>query len=198
MTNPVALAIDTSRERLQLALLLADGHLDPDVTDIAKGHAEIIMEKIGTLLSRNGLDYSGIDRVAVTTGPGSFTGLRIGLSVARGLGLALDIPVLGIPTLLAISLGHQGQSEIILDAGRSEAYVQRFCAPGVAVDKPVLADLGHSLQAASRAAPDDWRVDIAAMARFAAKADPEKFPPAPVYIRPADAKPQTKGKVARQ
>lgn len=198
MTNPVTLAIDTARERLQLALLLADGHVDPDVTDIAKGHAEIIMGKIDALLSRNGLDYSGLDRIAVTTGPGSFTGLRVGLSVARGLGLALDIAVIGVPTLFAISLGHQGQSEIILDAGRSEAYRQLFSAPGIAAGQPELTDLRHSLQTASRAASDDWRVDIAAMARFAAKADPENFPPDPVYIRPADAKPQTKGKVARQ
>lgn len=198
MTTPLTLAIDTSRERLQLALVLAGGHVDADVADIARGHAELIMDRIGTLLLRNGLAYEDLERVAATTGPGSFTGLRTGLSVARGLGLALDIPVIGVSTLAAISLGHQGGDEIILDAGRNEAYVQRFSAPGVARDEPFLADLSSALKAAARPAPDDWRVDIVALVRFAAQADPQAFPPDPVYIRPADAKLQTRGKVARR
>lgn len=198
MTTPPTLAIDTSRERLQLALVLSGGHVDADIADIARGHAEIIMDRIGALLLRNGLAYKDLERVATTTGPGSFTGLRIGLSVARGLGLALGIPVIGVPTLAAISLGREGGGEIILDAGRGEAYVQRFSAPGITRDDPFLADLSSALKAAARSAPDDWRVDIAALARFAAKADPQAFPPDPVYIRPADAKPQTRGKVARK
>ncbi|WP_157969954.1 tRNA (adenosine(37)-N6)-threonylcarbamoyltransferase complex dimerization subunit type 1 TsaB [Pelagibacterium sediminicola] len=198
MTTPLTLAIDTSRERLQLALVLADGHVDADIADIAKGHAEIIMDRIGGLLLRNGLAHKDLERVAATTGPGSFTGLRIGLSVARGLGLALDIPAIGVSTLAAISLGHGGGGEIILDAGRGEAYVQRFSAPGVAMDEPCLTDLSSALAAAARSAPDDWRVDVAALARFAASADPQAFPSDPVYIRPADAKPQTRGKVARR
>lgn len=198
MTTPVTLAIDTARERLQLALVLADGRIESDIAEIARGHAEIIMERIGALLERNGLDYGALGRVTTTTGPGSFTGLRIGMSVARGLGLALDIPVIGVPTLLAISLGHEGAREIILDAGRSEAYTQHFSAPGIPAGEPRLTPLQEALDAASRSAPDTWRVDIGAMACFAATADPDAFPPDPVYIRPADAKPQTRGIVARQ
>jgi tRNA threonylcarbamoyladenosine biosynthesis protein TsaB len=198
MTLPVTLAIDTARERLQLALLLPDGRVDTDVTDIAKGHAEIIMDRIGALLARNGLAYADLSRIAVTTGPGSFTGLRIGLSVARGLGLALSIPVIGVPTLLALSLSRTGASEIILDAGRSEAYVQSFSAPGKPAGAPRLGDLTQSLQVAARTAPDGWHLDIERLARFATTADPDQFPPDPHYFRAADAKPQTKGKVARQ
>ena len=54
MTTPPTLAIDTSRERLQLALVLSGGHVDADIADIARGHAEIIMDRIGALLLRNG------------------------------------------------------------------------------------------------------------------------------------------------
>ncbi|WP_196260391.1 tRNA (adenosine(37)-N6)-threonylcarbamoyltransferase complex dimerization subunit type 1 TsaB [Pelagibacterium limicola] len=198
MSSPLTLAIDTSRERLQLALAMRDDRVDTAVEEIAKGHAEIIMDRIGALLARNGHDYLDLDQVAVTTGPGSFTGLRIGLSVARGLGLARAIPVIGLPTLFAISLSRPGGSEIILDAGRNEAYRQSFSAPGMPLDAAQLADLKHCLEAAARTAPDDWRVDIAQVARFAALADADRFPPDPVYIRPADAKPQIKGKVARQ
>lgn len=198
MTEPKTLAIDTARARLQLALLLKDGRIDTEITDIARGHAEIIMGKTGDLLARNGSAYADLERIAVTTGPGSFTGLRIGLSVARGLGLARGIPVIGIPTLLAVSLSRERPSEIILDAGRGEAYAQNFSAPGIPASVPLLVDLAHALEGAARTAPDDWLLDIEKIARFAAAADPQRFPPDPVYVRPADAKPQTKGKVARQ
>src|SRR5690606_20932616 len=103
MTTPVTLAIDTARERLQLALILADGTADTEIRDIAKGHAEIIFPAIDALLARHGLAYKDLQRIGVSTGPGSFTGLRIGLSAARGLGVALDIAVIGIPSLVALS-----------------------------------------------------------------------------------------------
>ena len=84
----------------------ADGSVDVSIDEIAQGHAELIFPRIEALLTRNGVAYDQLTRIAVTTGPGSFTGLRIGLSAARGLGLARHIPVIGIPSLLAISLGH--------------------------------------------------------------------------------------------
>lgn len=198
MTTPVTLAIDTARERLQLALVLADGATDSEIRDVAKGHAELIFSAIAALFARNGLAYDDLDRIAVTTGPGSFTGLRIGLSAARGLGLALDIAVIGVPSLLALSLSRPGPSEMIVDARRGQAYRQSFSAPGVADGDPELVDLQASLQAASREHPDDPMIDIAAMARFAAGADPARFPPDPAYIRPADAKPQVNARVARR
>lgn len=198
MSFPLTLAIDTARARLQLALLRADGRVDSDITDIAKGHAEIIMARIEALLDRNAIGLSELERIAVTTGPGSFTGLRIGLSVARGLGLAKGIPVIGVPTLLAISLGLEGSTSLVLDAGRSEAYVQKFAAPGNPSNPPALVPLEEALADAGRDAPDEWLIDIENIARFAAEADPDDFPPDPLYVRAADAKPQTKGKVARQ
>ncbi|WP_421951917.1 tRNA (adenosine(37)-N6)-threonylcarbamoyltransferase complex dimerization subunit type 1 TsaB [Pelagibacterium sp.] len=198
MSTPVTLAIDTARERLQLALVLSNGAIETEIVDIAKGHAEIIFGAMGTLLDRCGLTYQSLNRIAVTTGPGSFTGLRIGLSTARGLGLALDIPVIGIPSLLALSLSRQGPSELIVDAKRGEAYRQSFSAPGKPRNKADLVDLKQILQIASRTTPDDPMIDIALMAAFASRARPKEFPPDPTYIRAADAKPQLGFGVARK
>lgn len=198
MTIPVTLAIDTARERLQLALVLADGTTDTEIRDIAKGHAELIFSAIAALLDRNDLAYPDLQRIAVSTGPGSFTGLRIGISAARGLGLARDIPVIGIPSLVALSLSHPGPSELIVDARRNEAYRQSFSAPGRPIGPAELVDFRQSLQIAARTIADDPMIDIATMARFAAIADPAAFPPNPSYVRAADAKPQANAQVARQ
>ncbi|RDE09488.1 tRNA (adenosine(37)-N6)-threonylcarbamoyltransferase complex dimerization subunit type 1 TsaB [Pelagibacterium lacus] len=199
MTTPATLAIDTTRDRLQLALVMGDGATATEIRVIAKGHAEVIFDAIAALLARQGLAYANLDRLAVSTGPGSFTGLRIGLSAARGLGLALDIPVIGIPSFLALSLGRSGAGDIVVDAKRGEAYRQSFSAPGVPSGPAELVALEAALARAGRGAPDDPVIDIAAMAGFAARVTrPEDFPPAPSYIRAADAKPQTGFGVARQ
>lgn len=198
MSAPLTLAIDTARDRLQLALRLDDGRVDTVIETAATGHAEIIMDRIAALLARNGKAYADLDRVAVLSGPGSFTGLRIGLSVARGLALALDIAAVGVPNLLALSLARPGPCEIIVDARRGEAYRQAFSAPGIAASDPQLVALETALDETGRERADDPVVDIALVAEFAARADAEVFPPDPLYIRAADAKPQDKNKVAHR
>ncbi|WP_417578919.1 tRNA (adenosine(37)-N6)-threonylcarbamoyltransferase complex dimerization subunit type 1 TsaB [Pelagibacterium sp.] len=198
MSTPVTLAIDTARERLQLALVLSDGSVETEICDIAKGHAEIIFPAIAALLDRCGSRYDRLDRIGVSTGPGSFTGLRIGLSAARGLGLARNIPVIGVPCLLALSLSRPGPSELILDAKRGEAYRQSFSAPGKPRDTADLVDLKQILQVTARTIPDDPMIDIVLMAVFASRARPADFPPDPTYIRAADAKPQIGFGVAHQ
>lgn len=200
MSN-LTLAIDTAAPRLQLALALPDGHVDVLVEDIAKSHAEILFDRLATLLSRNAVSYDDLARVAVTTGPGSFTGLRIGLSAARGLGLARKIPVLGIPSLLAVSLAvPNGPVAVFIDARRGEAYFELFPAPGIVGAGPGL----FPLEDARAAIPADATLietpfaDIGAMARFAAEADPLAFPPHAAYIRDADAKPQNAARIPRR
>ena len=201
MTQPITLAIDTAAPRLQLALLRADGQVDAEVVDIAKGHAEILFDRLEILLARNGVGHADIDRVAVTTGPGSFTGLRIGLSAARGLGVARKIPVLGIPNLLALSLSAAaGPVAIVLDARRGEAYFELFQTPGVGLDGPHLLPMEQAMAAVPHGATliQSPFVDIAAMARFAAAADPLAFPPHATYVRDADAKPQDAARIPRR
>ena len=189
--TPITLCIDTVRDRLALGLLVSGGQVDIVIEPVARGHAEIIFAAIEELLARHGLGYAVIERVAALAGPGSFTGVRLGLSIARGLGLARAIPVLGVPTLLGLSLSRKGPCDIIVDAKRGQVYRQRFHGPGdPATEVELIA--GETL------APDaDPYPDMERLTRFCADADPQHFPPDPVYVRPADAKPQTRGKVAR-
>lgn len=198
----VTLAIDTAAPRLQLALLGADGRVDTSVDEIPTGHAELIFERIAALLGRNGIGYGGLQRIAVTTGPGSFTGLRIGLSAARGIGLARGLPVIGVPSLLAISLSAPAGAPIavLLDARREEAYVQIFTAPGMPMTDAQILPMAtaRSLVPAGAQVIESPFVDIAAVARYGAEADPATHQPEAAYVREADAKPQTAARIARQ
>jgi tRNA threonylcarbamoyladenosine biosynthesis protein TsaB len=192
------LAIDTVGPRLQLALL-RDGHTDTLVEDMPTGQAERIFPAIAELLARNGAAYADLNRVATTTGPGSFTGVRIGLSAARGLGLALGIPVIGVPSLFAISLAADGPTAVLLDARRDEAYFQLFAGPGLPLGEPALLsmdDARESIPTGARLVTTPFP-DIALVADFAATADAESHRPDAAYIRDADAKPQEKFIVAR-
>lgn len=196
----VLLAIDTAAPRLALAILRDGDHVDTLIEDMATGQAERLFPALDDLLGRSGVTYKDLTRVAVTTGPGSFTGLRIGLSAARGLGLALNVPVLGIPSLFALSLTSQCDPvAVLLDAKRGEAYFQTFSGPGIPIRDAALLpmDEAHKLIPPGAATLSSPFVDIAALARFAATADPNLYPPEAAYIRDADAKPQEKFRVAR-
>ena len=193
------LAIDTAGPRLQLALLGGDA-VATLVEDMPTGQAERLFPAIAELLARNGATYADLTRIAVTTGPGSFTGLRIGLSAARGLGLARNIPVVGVPTLFALSLNARCDAlAVVLDAKRGEAYVQTFSGPGIPIRDAALlpTDEARALVPRDASVVTSPFVDIAAVANFAALADPARFPPHAAYIRDADAKPQEKFRVAR-
>lgn len=195
----VLLAIDTAGPRLQLALL-RDSGTDVLVEEMATGQAERIFPAIGELLERSSIAYADLTRVAVTTGPGSFTGVRIGLSAARGLALALKIPVVGVPSLLAISLRTGcDAAAVLLDARRDEAYFQTFSGPGIAVTSPALLPMAEARGRIPTGAEliTTPFPDIALVAGFAATADPARYPPDAAYIRDADAKPQERFVVAR-
>lgn len=198
---PITLAIDTAAPRLHLAILRADGDVDVSIDDIATGHAEILFDRLAVLLARNALSHADVQRIAVTTGPGSFTGLRIGLSAARGLGLARKLPVVGVPSLLALSLSvAAGPVTVLLDARRGEAYFQSFSAPGVpetpAQTLPI--DEARALVPAQTTLIESPFIDPAALVRFAALADPSAYPPHAAYIREADAKPQNASRIPRR
>ena len=197
---PIALAIDTAAPRLQLGLLLSDGRTDIWVDEIATGHAELIFGRIAGLLERNGLGYGDLQRIVTTTGPGSFTGLRIGLSAARGIGLARGIPVIGVSSLVALSLGAAGPTTVLLDARRGEAYFQTFAGPGQPTTPGDLLPMAIAQAAIvpGMALITSPFIDIAALARYGATLDPAANPPEPNYIRDADAKPQTAARIARR
>ncbi|OGQ83560.1 MAG: tRNA (adenosine(37)-N6)-threonylcarbamoyltransferase complex dimerization subunit type 1 TsaB [Deltaproteobacteria bacterium RIFCSPLOWO2_12_FULL_60_19] len=92
-------------------------------------HAEIVLLLIDKLLGSASLALADVSAFAVTIGPGSFTGLRIGLSTAKGLTFGVDVPVVGIPTLLALAArvnDHQGLICPLLDARKREVYAALF------------------------------------------------------------------------
>src|SRR5277367_540029 len=94
----------------------------------ARGHQERLAPMTRDLMARAGLNFAALDRIGVTVGPGSFTGLRVGLAFAKGLAFALGQPCVGVGTLeaLAASLGADGPTAAVIDAGRGRVYLQLF------------------------------------------------------------------------
>src|SRR5262249_11140968 len=99
------LAIDTALEACSVAVLdteRADVRFHESIA-MQRGHAEALMPLVARVLARSSLDFSALDRIAVTTGPGSFTGLRVGIAAARGIALAAGKPAIGLSTLAAFA-----------------------------------------------------------------------------------------------
>jgi tRNA threonylcarbamoyl adenosine modification protein YeaZ len=126
------LALDTAGENCAVALATT-GDDGPSVLAarteaIGRGHAERLTPMIGEALAEAGLAYGDLERIAVTTGPGSFTGTRIGVAAARGLALALGIPAVGVSVLDALieAAGGEARGLVVaaLDARRGEIYAK--------------------------------------------------------------------------
>ena len=97
------LAIDTALEACSAAVFDTErgGITASESVAMARGHAEAVMPLLARVMDLAQIEFASLDRIAVTTGPGSFTGLRVGLSVARGIALAANKPAVGITTLTA-------------------------------------------------------------------------------------------------
>lgn len=136
------LAADTSLPILSVALV-NDGTLVGAMAMEGKGSRnEKLLPSIDWLLAENNVDRRTIDLFAVTRGPGSFTGVRIGLATLQGLALVLGRPVCTMSTHEAIAHGETGRVAVVDDAGRGELYVSEFedgqevVAPHLAADAP--------------------------------------------------------------
>ncbi len=119
------IAIDSSGLVASVAILENDKVLAEYSVNFKKTHSQTLVPMLDEIRRMIDLDLNTIDAVAVAGGPGSFTGLRIGSATAKGLGLALSIPVISVPTVDALSFNLWGISEIIcpiMDARRNQVY----------------------------------------------------------------------------
>jgi tRNA threonylcarbamoyladenosine biosynthesis protein TsaB len=216
------LAIDTALAACSAAVLdtVSGGVVAGESEPMLRGHAEALMPLIERVMQRAGLAFGGIDRVAVTTGPGSFTGLRVGISAARGIALAAERPAVGVSTLSAYAAPHLADDKTVhviaaIDARHEHVYLQVFGPSGRIVAAPRLAPLDEAVRAARAApcrivgsaaqvvadrlpkgAPAPLRVDardapdIDWVARMGAVLPEGQSPPKPLYLRAPDAQPQ--------
>jgi len=138
----IVLAFDTAQGALSVAVHDDDGALASAFELRTRGHAEELMPAIETVLAEAALGFSDLDALAVTIGPGTFTGLRVGLAAARGLALARRLPLVGITTLEAIAASVVASDDEVIvasfDAKRGEVYVQAFDAELAPLTEPAL------------------------------------------------------------
>lgn len=210
------LSFDTSSVNCAVHLKREDGVCHERSDAIGHGHAEYLIGMIDEALAALGLEYGDLTRIGVTVGPGSFTGVRVGLSAARGLSLALDIPVAGVSVLRALCEDHLSETArlVVLDAGRGEFYAELFAPDGSSCGGPLLykaddpfpaswsryrslsligSGARHILDRLEGAAVlgEAAAPSIATVARLCAMERIMNAKPKPLYLRPPDAKPQS-------
>lgn len=124
------LAIDTSAAACSVAVS-HDRHVVQRLTVMQRGHAEALLPMVMATLKDSGLGFADLQALAVTVGPGAFTGLRVGVAAARGLALAAGLPCFGVSSLAALAeaAGLDGDTTIlsVLDTRRGDFYAQQFC-----------------------------------------------------------------------
>ena len=151
----IILAIDTALDACSAAVLdtSAGKIIALESQPMQRGHAEALMPLIARVMKEAGVAFTALDRIAVTTGPGSFTGLRVGLSAARGIGLAAAKPVVGLTTLAAYAapiVAENGEHPILsaIDARHDHVYYQVVSGDGSPLIKPKVAPIAEALEAA--------------------------------------------------
>ena len=186
------LAFDTSGPYCAASLLLPDRviqRLEP----MEKGQAERLIPLLEGLLAEAGLDWSDLKALAVGTGPGNFTGVRIAVAAARGLALGLGIPAIGVTRLEALAHGLPRPVMVTEDARRGQAYVQLFTPAGTGeahlADRVAPACPATGSAAGDKALPPAMPLAEAIARIAAARADQPQPRPAPFYLRGADAAP---------
>jgi tRNA threonylcarbamoyladenosine biosynthesis protein TsaB len=214
------LAIDTALDACAAGVLDTEAGqmVAQESLEMKRGHAEALMPLIARVIKQAGIAFTALDRIAVTTGPGSFTGLRVGLSAARGIGLAADRPVVGVTTLTAYAapiVSRNAEQPVIsaIDARHDQVYFQAVSGNGSSLIRPRVGPIDEALDAARFGAahlvgnaaailgqrwPADalppFKVDaqgapdIAWVAWLGAAVSPNTSPARPFYLRAPDAK----------
>jgi tRNA threonylcarbamoyladenosine biosynthesis protein TsaB len=223
------LAIDTALEACAAAVLDTEhGKVASESLPMVRGHAEALIPLVGRVMRQAGHSFADLDRIAVTTGPGSFTGLRVGIAAARGIALAAGKPAHGITTLAAFAaplIAEDDKATVVvaIDARHQHVYLQVFGPGGRTLVAPRLASVADAVRAAPgervrlvgtgadmlaaawpthASAPvkvDALRApDIVWVGRLAAAADANPSQPKPLYLRAPDAQPQDAARLPRR
>lgn len=220
----ILLAIDTALENCSVGLSI-DGTLVLRQQTIGRGHAEVLMPEIAGLFAEAGVSPRDLDRIAVSVGPGSFTGLRVGIAAARGLALVGRRPVVGVSTLQAHAVSAVALRDraaplrpilCMLPARGEEVYGQLFSADADPLEPAMAAPAAAFFERAAREGLDLAGAgatlagegvhplhrlsapDLAAVIALGLRLDPDANPPRPLYVRPPDAQPQTHARIARR
>jgi tRNA threonylcarbamoyladenosine biosynthesis protein TsaB len=119
------LGLDTALGACQAAVLDGEAVRASASELMQRGHQERLGPMVQQVMAEAGVAFGELDRIGVTVGPGSFTGVRVGLAFAKGLALALDIPLIGLGTLeaLAASVEPEGRVAAVIDAKRGQVYL---------------------------------------------------------------------------
>ncbi len=213
MIRDVVLAVDTATSRLVVGIVAGGRTVAERSSDRPRGHAEVLVPLILGCLDDAGLTRADLTAVVVGTGPGPFTGLRVGMATAAAFGHALGLPVHGVCTLDAIAAdAPRGEPFcVITDARRREVYWARYDAAGRREAGPAVGPVPET-GAARRAAGSPEHIANAGLAPVAptaptpaglvAAADlaAEPGPFVPLYLRRPDAVPlaEQKKEIARR
>ena len=224
------LAIDTALAACSAAVLDTEqgGIVTSESLPMVRGHAEALLPLLQRVMHKAGVSFPDIDRVAVTTGPGSFTGLRVGIAAARGIALAAEKAAVGLSTLSAYAAPHIANDErfpvvAAIDARHGHVYLQVFAPGARSFTAPRLAPLREAVRAAAEtpsciagsaaqlvaaglsalgavpvAVDASPAPDIAWVARMGAVVAPEQSPLKPQYLRAPDAQPQNAAQLPRR
>jgi tRNA threonylcarbamoyladenosine biosynthesis protein TsaB len=218
----LVLAIDTALEACSAAIFDSgqEAVISSETDIMARGHAEAAMSLIARVMNDAGLDFFALDRIAVTVGPGSFTGLRVGISAARGIALAANKDIVGITTLAALAAPYLAAEPNVpvaatIDGRHRHVYFELNGGSDHVLLSPRIIPVEDAVHAAMAAGArlvgsgarmmaeiwpdslhpariDERRApDIDWVARLGAVANPPEAPPKPLYLRPPDAHPQT-------
>jgi tRNA threonylcarbamoyladenosine biosynthesis protein TsaB len=204
------LSVETALGACSVAVLDGEKILAHRFEEMTRGHAEALAPMVEDTMHAVGVAFAALDRLAVTTGPGTFTGQRVGLAFMRGLRLALRKPLIGITTLEAMAVATEAsRAAAIHDAKRDEAYLLLWenqdttFAPAVMPFADAVARIksfgpcalaGTGAAAAATALGSDFMVtnirqpDALWVARLAMVRPAPDGPPAPLYLRAPDAK----------
>ena len=189
----LCLALDTTGPACSAALVSGGETIAADSAQIKRGHAEYLGPQVKALLKTAGVSFGDIDRIAVCTGPGSFTGLRVALAFAKGMALPRGTDVVGISALQVwAAMADPKSGKTVLssaDVRRGEFFSQVF-DKGVPTGAPKLhdADAGFQAQVKTGNAYGAPHVDPVVLARLGIAADPATALAKPLYHRPPDAK----------